>query len=339
MLGAARAGASVVLIEHNFGFVGRISDTVHVLHLGRLIASGSAGEVSADPRVIESYLGDAKTAGETKTDGGPKTDAGVGVGVGVDMDAAGAAALTAAGSGAALLEVHDLVSGYGDLQVLRSLSLELRPGRIEVVLGRNGVGKTTLLSTISGQLRTWSGTIVLDGSDIRRQPAYRRAASGIALVQEGKRIFRNRTIMENVVLGTRPLKLSRGERRALCESVLEQFPVLRDRAGERAGGLSGGQQQMLAIATALASRPRVLLLDEPSAGLAPAIVTDLFRRTRALADEGLAVLLVEQLARQALEIADHVTVMDEGRVTHSGDPSEFNDLRELQEAYFGAAAT
>jgi ABC-type branched-subunit amino acid transport system ATPase component len=320
VLGAARAGATVVLIEHNFGFVGRISDTVHVLHLGQLIASGSAAEVSADPRVIESYLGDTSSAATADT-------------------APPAARAAAAEASQALLEVRDLVSGYGDLQVLRGLSLELRTGRIEVVLGRNGVGKTTLLSAISGQLRTWEGSVVLDGTDIQRRPAYRRAAAGIALVQEGKRIFRNRTIMENVVLGTRPLKLSRAERRALCDSVLEQFPVLRDRANERAGGLSGGQQQMLAIAQALASRPRVLLLDEPSAGLAPAIVADLFRRIRALADDGLAVLLVEQLARQALEIADHVTVMDDGRVTHSGGPEDFDDLRELQEAYFGSAAS
>jgi branched-chain amino acid transport system ATP-binding protein/branched-chain amino acid transport system permease protein len=324
---AARAGATVVLIEHNFGFVGRISDQVHVLHLGELIASGQAAEVSANPRVIESYLGESEAPGAAKPEIGAARTATRGAGQPATAQANGAAAL---------LEVRDLESGYGDLQVLRGVSVSLRQGTVEVILGRNGVGKTTLLSTICGQLRLWNGAITLEGRDISRQPAYRRAASGIALVQEGKRIFRNRTIMENVVLGTRTVKLSRAERRALCQSVLEQFPVLRERAGERAGGLSGGQQQMLAIAQALASRPRILLLDEPSAGLAPTIVSELFQWVRTLADEGLSVLLVEQLAQQALKVADHVTVIDDGRVTHAGAPSDFHDLRELQEAYFGA---
>jgi branched-chain amino acid transport system permease protein len=318
---AAAAGSTVVVIEHNFGFVGRISDIVHVLHLGELIASGSATEVSADPRVIESYLGDTST----EPSDGQRAAARVVVGQPVTAGEE------------ALLNVRDVESGYGDLQVLRGVSVSLVPGAVEVILGRNGVGKTTLLSTICGQIKMWEGSIALDGKEIGRRPAYRRAGSGLALVQEGKRIFRNRTIMENVVLGTRTLKLSRAERRELCHSVLEQFPVLRDRATERAGGLSGGQQQMLAIATALAARPRVLLLDEPSAGLAPAIVSEVFQKIRTLADEGMAILLVEQLAQQALKIADHVTVMDDGRVTHTGPPADFHDLRELQEAYFGAS--
>jgi len=321
---AAAAGCTVVLIEHNFGFVGRISDVVHVLHLGELIASGPAAEVSADPRVIESYLGETSTE---PTDG-QRAAARVVV---------REPAMAGEEAGRALLEVRDVESGYGDLQVLRGVSVSLYPGAVEVILGRNGVGKTTLLSTICGQIKMWDGSIALDGNEIGRQPAYRRAGKGLALVQEGKRIFRNRTIMENVVLGTRTLKVSRAERRELCQSVLEQFPVLRDRAAERAGGLSGGQQQMLAIATALASRPRVLLLDEPSAGLAPAIVIEVFQKIRTLADEGMAVLLVEQLAQQALKIADHVTVMDDGRAIRTGSPAEFHDLRELQEAYFGAS--
>jgi branched-chain amino acid transport system ATP-binding protein len=154
-------------------------------------------------------------------------------------------------------------------------------------------------------------------------------------VQEGKRIFRQRTIAENVALGTFSQALSRRERRNLCESILDGFPMLAERADEPAGALSGGQQQMLAIAQALASRPRLLLLDEPSAGLAPAIVRELFQRIKQLCDDGMTILLVEQLAQQALLIADHVTVLDNGRVVASGPPEQFHDQRGLQAAYFG----
>jgi branched-chain amino acid transport system ATP-binding protein len=206
------------------------------------------------------------------------------------------------------------------------------------VLGRNGVGKTTLLSNLAGLLPSWKGSIVLGGKPVSRLPPYRRAALGIVLVQEGKRIFRQRTVWQNVMLGTYSLKLSQKQRAELCRQVLSSFPMLDSRLAERAGGLSGGQQQMLAIAQALAARPKVLLLDEPSAGLAPAIVDELFARLRSLADDGLSILLVEQLAEKAVAIADHVTVIDGGRVVAQGDPAEFADSRKLEGAYFGDTA-
>jgi branched-chain amino acid transport system permease protein len=311
----ARAGAAVIVIEHNFRFIRSVADTIHVLHLGRLIASGTADEVAADPQVIESYLGEA-SGSETARHGRAERPL---------PDGAGARPL---------LVVDCLESGYGDLRVLQGLSMSVMPGSIEVVLGRNGVGKTTLLSCLAGLLRPWKGSIELDGKAVRRTP-YRRAASGIVLVQEGKRIFRQRTVWQNVVLGTYSLKLSRGEREALCRDVLEGFPMLKSRLTERAGGLSGGQQQMLAIAQALAARPKILLLDEPSAGLAPTIVDELFSRLRGFADDGLAILLVEQLADRAIAIADHVTLMDGGRVVAQGDPEEFAEAEKLQGAYFG----
>jgi ABC-type branched-subunit amino acid transport system ATPase component len=309
---AAEAGATVILIEHNFGFVTSVADTAHVLHLGTLLASGAPAELGQDPKVIASYLGEGSASAGVRRPA-PAEDA----------------------PRRPMLSLEGAVSGHGDLRVLQGVSLDVPAGTIEVVLGRNGVGKTTLLSAIAGQLPLWEGRLTVDGEDLTKVPVYRRTARGVALVQEGKRIFRDRTILENLVLGTHSVDLGRSERRDLCLSLLDDFPVLKDRAHERAGGLSGGQQQMLAIAQALASRPRVLLLDEPSAGLAPSIVEEVFDRVRALADGGLTVVLVEQVADQALRIGDHLTVLDDGRVVASGAPTEFHDGTSLQEAYFG----
>jgi branched-chain amino acid transport system permease protein len=315
---AADAGATVILIEHNFRFVTRIADIAHVLHLGELIASGPAATIGDNPAVIESYLG-ATTEG---------------------VKPVGAVAAT---NGAAkverpvVLELRDAVAGYGDLTVLHGISLILREGAVEVILGRNGVGKTTTLAAISGQIPLWEGQLELEGQRVTKQASFRRASKGVALVQEGKRIFRHRTVRENLMLGTYTQRLSRAERNAICEEVMGRFPILNERADQLAGGLSGGQQQMLAIGQALASRPRVLLLDEPSAGLAPTIIAEVFAQVRQLRSEGMTILLVEQLAEQALAVADHVTVIDSGQIVKSGPPELFHDRRELQEAYFGAS--
>jgi branched-chain amino acid transport system permease protein len=318
----ARSGAAVVVIEHNFGFVTRIADTVHVLHQGSLIASGPASAVANDPQVIESYLGTSSTE--------PEPEAAI---------ASGPSSLVHGESQSRprtpLLELAGVESGYGDLHVLRGISLSVLEGTVEVVLGRNGVGKTTLLGTIAGNVHLRQGAVLLGGVDVGRRPAYRRAGAGIALVQEGKRIFRHRTVWENVMIGTYSLRLTRADRKALCQSTLARFPALETRAHESAGVLSGGQQQMLAMAQALASRPRILLLDEPSAGLAPSIVSDVFSQVRELTRAGLTVVLVEQLAHQAIAIADHVTVLDNGRVAAEGPPSSFSDLDNLRAAYFG----
>jgi branched-chain amino acid transport system permease protein len=317
----AEAGATVIVIEHNFRFIRTVANTVHVLHLGRLIASGTAQEVAEDPQVVESYLGRASgSRDEAKDESLPATRARSGA---------------AEGDHEPLLVVESLESGYGDLQVLRGLSLSVPAATIEVVLGRNGVGKTTLLSTLAGLLPATSGKITIAGRTITAMPPYRRAGTGIVLVQEGKRIFRQRTVWQNVMLGTYTLNLGKAAREELCRQVLSRFPVLNGRLSERAGGLSGGQQQMLAIAQALAARPQVLLLDEPSAGLAPAIVDELFASLRDLADDGLAIVLVEQLADKALPIADHVTLLDSGAIVAQGTAADFADVEKLEGAYFG----
>jgi branched-chain amino acid transport system ATP-binding protein len=237
-----------------------------------------------------------------------------------------------------LLDVENLSSGYGDLRVLRGVSVQLREGCIEALLGRNGVGKTTLLSAITGLLPAWDGAVRLSGEDITRRPAYTRARTGLGLVQEGKRVFHGLTVLENLMVGCAHRKLDHKARRAECAELVEQFPLLQGREGQRAGSLSGGQQQMLSIAQALAGKPRVLLLDEPSAGLAPAVVQAVFARVAELRDEGLTILLVEQLAEQALAIADHVSVMDNGEIVRSGKASDFADRSRLEEAYFGVDA-
>jgi branched-chain amino acid transport system permease protein len=345
----AAAGAAVVVIEHNFDFISRVSDTVHVLHFGRLLASGSAAEVAADTRVIESYLGGS---GSGRAEGTVEDRAGALAPAAAGPAVSGPAVNGSAPSGSApgtsgpdraerpvVLDVRELTSGYGDLVALRDVDVQVREHQIEVILGRNGAGKTTLLRAVSGDLSCWGGSVRVQGAELARKPAYVRARNGIALVQEGKRIFRQRTVMQNLLIGTSARRsMSAAERRALCAEIIELFPSLKRRATLPAGGLSGGEQQMLAIGQALAAQPRVLLLDEPSAGLAPSIVEEVFGRLRDLCVERpLAIVLTEQLAEQALAIADHVSVMDAGQVVASGEPDRFADLAQLQAAYFGAA--
>jgi branched-chain amino acid transport system ATP-binding protein len=241
----------------------------------------------------------------------------------------------ARGATSTMLEVRSLVSGYGDLQVLRGVSLSAEAGKVELVLGRNGAGKTTLLCAIAGLLPIWDGTLYLDGEDIHRLPAHRRNATGISLVLEGKRIFRKRSVYENLVIGCHGQRIGR---RAIAEqigAVVGQLPLLTDLMDRVAGSLSGGQQQILAIAQALMAKPKVLLLDEPSAGLSPAMVDDVLQIVSELATQGHCIVLVEQIVERVVGIADHVVVMDDGQVVVEGGPEVTSDLEVLRSAYFG----
>lgn len=231
------------------------------------------------------------------------------------------------------LTIAGLSTGYGQIQVIRDLSLECPAGQITAVLGRNGAGKTTLLSAVAGLLSS-TGEIAFDGAPISG-PAYLRARAGVAMVQEGKRVFRARTVEENLRIGGYVHRRQRGYLAEGIAAAYARFPILGEKRHLAAGLLSGGQQQMLAIAQALMLRPKVLLLDEPSAGLAPAIVQEVFREVARLRDEGLCVVLVEQLVDNSLAIADRVAVLDQGRVVLQNTVAEVTDWSIFRDIYLG----
>lgn len=232
-----------------------------------------------------------------------------------------------------LLHVDRLASGYGDIRVLWDVSVTVQTGNVTVVLGRNGAGKSTLLFTIAGLLRPAHGTITFLGTDITRHAPASRTRLGLALVQENKRVFKRRTVEENLRLGG--YSLSRQEVTEALETAYARFPALVGKRRERAGALSGGQQQMLAIAQALMPKPSLLMLDEPSAGLAPVIVKEVLENVVALKESGLGVLLVEQLVDQALSVADAVAVMDHGRIMSESGSVSAPDLATIRDAYLG----
>ena len=239
-------------------------------------------------------------------------------------------------SAAPLLEVDDVVTGYGELRVVRGLSFTLRQDEILAVIGANGVGKTTLLNAIVGQLPLWSGRVLLDGKRVSGLAPHRAVSAGIALVPEGRRVFADLTVEENLLVGAHTRRSKRDVATDLAH-WLEAFPVLGEYRRRTAGALSGGEQQMLALARALMSRPRALLLDEPSLGLAPKVIATVFEFIARVRDEGTAVVLVEQNARLALERADRAIVMQRGQIAIEGDANELARDPRVRDVYLGRA--
>jgi branched-chain amino acid transport system ATP-binding protein len=235
------------------------------------------------------------------------------------------------------LTIADLTVGYGAIQVLYGVSLSIPTGTIVTIVGANGAGKTTLLKAVAGVLRPWSGSVALAGEEIGGRPSYRVARRGLALVPEGRGIFGDQTVRENLLLGA--LARRDGRDRASLAGDLERclalFPALRDRLEGLAGGLSGGQQQMVAVARGLMARPRVLLLDEPSLGLSPIFVRQIFEVIGRLRDEGITILLGEQMAAQALTLADHAYILERGRITLEGPAAEVRENPAVMHAYLG----
>jgi branched-chain amino acid transport system ATP-binding protein len=233
-----------------------------------------------------------------------------------------------------MLQVEGLRTGYGKAQALHDVSLRVEDGEIVTILGPNGAGKTSLVNAIAGVLPTWAGSVSFDGIGMSTLPPHRVIEHGMALVPEGRRIFPKMTVAENLDLGSYTATARPGHDAAL-ESVYRIFPKLKERHRQVAGTLSGGEQQMLAIGRALMAQPRLLLLDEPSLGLAPIVVENIFEVLRQVNATGVSILLVEQNAVEALDLAGRGYVLEEGRVVGEGTAAELEQDERLRKAYLG----
>ncbi len=236
-----------------------------------------------------------------------------------------------------MLKIRNLDSGYGRLKVLRKVSMHIAPGEIVTIIGANGAGKTTLLNTIAGLLRAREGEIIFDNRDISRLPAEKVVFLGCSLVPEGRQVFASMTVKENLLLGgyIRQRRERKGAMKAGIEKVYGLFPILMEREKQLAGTLSGGEQQMLAIGRSLMAQPRLVMMDEPSMGLAPLIVKNIFSIIVRLREEGNTVLLVEQNAKASLAIADRGYVLETGRIVLQGTSEELLMNKDVQRAYLG----
>ncbi len=303
----AAPGVAVILVEHDMNLVMGVSDHVIVLDAGRTIADGTAADVRNDPNVRKAYLGEGAVAGRGR-----------------------AAAWTPAEE--SVLDVTGLDAAYGAAPALRGVELSVKGGELVAVLGANGAGKSTLMRALSGLHRPIEGGVLLLGKDITTLSAHRIAGAGLVLVPEGRQVFPELSVVDNIRLGA----YARSELdEAEVEAMLTRFPALEARKASRAGLLSGGEQQMLAIARGLIAKPRVLMLDEPSLGLAPALINELFSVLADLRDEGMTILLVDQMAALALSVADRGYVIESGQVVHKGTAEEIRNEPALERAYLG----
>ncbi len=297
-------GITVLLIEHDMGMVMNISDHIIVLDHGDVIARGTPQQIRHDEKVIAAYLGaDEEERGHERSDAGISRK--------VDVF-------------------------YGPIQALKQVSLQVNEGETVALIGANGAGKSTLLMSIFGQPRiAAAGQILYRGEDIRQQSTHYVASSGIAQAPEGRRIFPDMTVEENLLMGTIPIGKRYVEED--MQRMFELFPRLKERRNQRAMTMSGGEQQMLAIARALMSRPKLLLLDEPSLGLAPIVVKQIFQTLRELASSGMTLFLVEQNANHALKLSDRGYVMVNGEIRLSGSGEELLGNQEVRNAYLGGS--
>ena len=234
-----------------------------------------------------------------------------------------------------MLKIDNLHVSYGGIRALQGVSLEVPDGKIVTLIGANGAGKSTTLRTISGLVKADSGSITYDGQELLGQPINKILEKGIAMVPEGRRVFTNLSVVENLRIGAY-LRNDKAQIEKDLEWVYELFPRLKERSWQMAGTLSGGEQQMLAVARALMSKPKVIMMDEPSLGLAPLVVKGIFDIIRTINDQGVTVLLIEQNANMALKIADHAYVLETGRITLTGTGRELLVNEDVKQAYLGS---
>jgi ABC-type branched-subunit amino acid transport system ATPase component len=322
----ASEGMAVLLVEHDMSLVMSICDQVTVLHYGEIITTGDPAAVRADPAVQAAYLGteDIQPAGVPERAPPPRRAA---------SEDPSAPSVATPAVAQPLLELTDVRAAYGRIEVVHGVSLRLPSGSCLALLGPNGAGKSTLLKIMSGRLSPTGGSVRLSGEEIGKASSEQLARRGVCTIPEGRSIFPNLTVAENLLMYTfrgRSVKLA-----DLEEKSYARFPVLGQRRRQLAGRLSGGEQQMLAIARALYTDPRLLLLDEISMGLAPLVVAELYELVGQLvASEDITVVLVEQFAQTALTVADQVAVMVTGRIVRAGTPAEVGD--DLMSAYMGS---
>lgn len=234
----------------------------------------------------------------------------------------------------AMLEVKDLQVYYGVIQALKGISFEVNQGEVIALIGANGAGKTTTLQTLTGILQAKSGSIMFEGKDLTKVPAHKIVEMGMAHVPEGRRVFSDMTVYENLLMGAYTRK-DKNEIVESLEMVYKRFPRLKERQGQRSGTLSGGEQQMLAMGRALMSKPRIILMDEPSMGLSPIFVNEIFNIIKDVSEGGTTVLLVEQNAKKALSIADRAYVLETGNITLEGKAEDLLHNEAVQKAYLG----
>jgi ABC-type branched-subunit amino acid transport system ATPase component len=309
----AEMGIAVILVEHDMTMVMGICDHLVVLDAGRPIAAGTPADIRENPQVIAAYLGGTQTRARGR-------------------------ALPWRGPRDAVLSALRLTAGYGAAPVLEDVALEVRPGELVALLGANGAGKSTAMKAVSGLLRPVSGDIVLKDARVSALPAHRIARMGLALVPEGRQVFPELSVRDNILLGASARRDAPDAATLEAELAAQfaRFPRLKERAASRAGLLSGGEQQMLALARGLMAKPDILLLDEPSLGLAPAIINEVFDVLAELREEGVTILLVDQMAALALTVADRAYVLESGRVVKAGTALELSGDAALEAAYLGA---
>jgi len=325
----AKSGLGVLLVEHDMSFVMGTCDQIHVLDFGRIIAVGSPSEIQADPKVRSAYLGsdDAEVAEPAAPAGDGETTL-TAVLEEHHLERVSGAIADPTSTAFAL---RNVAAGYGTIDVLTDVDLAIMPGQVFALLGPNGAGKSTTLKVASGQIRPSKGEVWFGGVDVTGTASDRLARDGVCLVPEGRGVFPNLTVTENLRMAT----YSGVPLQTVLERAFERFPRLKERRKQVAGTLSGGEQQMLAMARALATDPKVLLLDELSMGLAPLIVEELYEVVKRIAESDVSILVVEQFAHEVLDVADVAAIMLHGRIEYMGKPAEVGAA--LQTAYLGGA--